>query len=63
VTTGFVNHASGKRKLVLFLFLVMVLISLLAFGSWKLLVAQPEVQTAGSCAAVKLPAVAGTREV
>lgn len=61
VTAGFVSRASGIRRLVLLL--VLLLISLLAFGGWKLLGAQPEVQTVGSCTAVKQSSVAGAREV
>lgn len=57
------NPASGIRKLVLLVVLVMVLISLLAFGSWKSLVAQPEGPTVGSCTAVKQSSVAGAGEV
>jgi hypothetical protein len=61
MTAGYVDPASGIRTLVLLLVLVVVLISLFAFGTWMFLGAQPEAQTSGSCAAVK-PSVADTRE-
>ena len=62
MTAGYIDPASGIRTLVLLFVLVVVLISLLAFGTWMFLVAQPEAQTAGSCVAVKR-SVAGLMEV